>query len=215
MDGLASNGELLHHFQEIYKHWLQQKHDLELLVQQKENFQKEADYQQYIFNEFEQLNLENNELENLETELKLLSNSEGIKTALTKVYFDLKEQEQPIVQQLKVLQNQLLPYAEYHTLLPEIITRIQSAQIELQDIADEINNLNNEINFDQQRIDTVNERLSSGYKLLKKHGVKTTNDLLAIKNEIALRLDAVLNIDESISIVSTSSSRKYGSEECN
>ncbi len=199
MDGLAGNTELLHNFQVIYQQWLQQKNELEVLVKQKESFQKEADYHQYIFNEFDQLNLESNELENLEAEWKLLSNSEGIKTALTKTYFDLKEQEQPVVQQLKILQNQLLPFADYHILLPEIIKRLQSTQIELQDIADEINNLNDEINFDQQRIDTVNERLSSGYKLLKKHGAKTTKELLAIKDDIALKLDAVLNIDEHIS----------------
>ncbi len=198
LDGLAANGDLLQQFQTLYRQWFQQKNALDELLKQKETFQKEADYHQYIFNELEQLDLRENELETLETELKLLANSEGIKTALEKVCFDLMESEQPLVQQLKLLANQLQPFAAYHEALPAIVERLLSTQIELQDIGQEIESLNNEINFDQQRIDFVNERLSSGYKLMKKHGVKTTNELLNIQNDLAKKLEAVLNIDDLI-----------------
>jgi DNA repair protein RecN (Recombination protein N) len=47
-------------------------------------------------------------------------------------------------------------------------------------------------------MELVNERLSTGYRLLKKHGVKTTGDLLQIKKEINKKLQEVLNIDDSI-----------------
>ena len=198
MDGLAGNTEILQKYQGIHQSWQQRKNELQSLLKLKETLQKEADYHQYIYNEFDQLGLQENELENLETELKRLNNSEGIKTALTKAYSDLRENEQPVVQQLKILFNQLQAFADYHTTLPDIIKRLMSAQIELQDIADEIDNLNDSINFDQQRIDFVNERLSAGYKLLKKHGVQTTNELLAIQADIVQKLDAVLNIDDNI-----------------
>jgi DNA repair protein RecN (Recombination protein N) len=200
LDGLASNANLLATYQTTYRQWQRQRNELDQLLKQKETFQKEADYHQYIFNELDQLNLAENELENLETELKLLSNSEGIKTALSKVYFELKESEQPIVQQLKMLVNQLNSFSDYHPNLSEISNRILSAQLELQDIAQEVDDLNEDINFDQQRIDQVNERLSSGYKMLKKHGVQTSNDLISIRNELAEKLEAVLNIDETISL---------------
>ena len=55
-----------------------------------------------------------------------------------------------------------------------------------------------DVNFDQERIDQVNERLSAGYKMLKKHGVQTTNDLIAIRDQLAKKLEAVLNIDDNI-----------------
>lgn len=78
--------------------------------------------------------------------------------------------------------------------------RLQSAQIELQDIADEVDSLNEQVNFDQERIDQVNDRLSAGYKMLKKHGVQTTNELIAIRDELSKKLEAVLNIDDNIVI---------------
>jgi len=198
LDGLAANADLLITFQSYFRKWQTQKNELDQLLKQKEIFQKESDYHQYIFNELDQLNLKENELEALETELKMLNNAEGIKTVLSKVYFDLKESEQPIVQQLKVLSNQLQAFSDYHSSLPDVVSRLQSAQIELQDISDELDTINDQVNFDQERIDQVNERLSAGYKLLKKHGVQTTNELLAIRDELSQKLEAVLNIDETI-----------------
>jgi DNA repair protein RecN (Recombination protein N) len=200
LDGLGANADLLAAFQLSFKQWQRQKNELDLLLKQKESFQKESDYHQYIFNELDQLHLADDELETLETELKMLSNAEAIKTALTKVYFELKESEQPVVQQLKLLANQLHSFSGYHKNLPELTQRLQSAQIELQDIADEVDSLNDQVNFDQQKIDQLNERLSSGYKMLKKHSVQTTNELIAIRDNLAEKLEAVLNIDETIAI---------------
>ena len=200
LDGLAINAGLLVKFQSNFRLWQRQKAELDQLLKQKETFQKESDYHQYIFNELDQLNLAENEFEDLETELKLLNNAEGIKTALSKVYFELKESEQPIVQQLKQLANQLQTFSDFHASLPELVKRLQSAQIELQDIADEIDTVNDHVQFDQDRIDVVNERLSAGYKMLKKHGVQTTNELIAIRNELAQKLEAVLNIDDNIAL---------------
>jgi DNA repair protein RecN (Recombination protein N) len=79
-----------------------------------------------------------------------------------------------------------------------VLQRLQSTQIELQDIADEIDRVNSEVNFDQKRIDLINERISAGYKLLKKHGVTTTSELINIKDELEQKLQAVLQIDETI-----------------
>jgi len=200
LDGLGGNNDLLTVFQKNFRNWQRQKNDLEQLQKQKETFQKEFDYHQYIFTELDQLGLAENELENLESELQLLTNAEGIKTALSKVYFELKESEQPVVPLLKILSNQLQSFADYHKDLPELVKRIQSTQIELQDIAGEVESLNDQVNFDQQRIDQVNERLSAGYKMLKKHGVQTTNELISIRNELAQKLESVLNIDETISL---------------
>jgi DNA repair protein RecN (Recombination protein N) len=198
LDALANNNDQLAKYQEQYSQWQRQSSELKKLASQKENFQKEYDYHQFIFNELDQLQLSENELENLESELKLLSNAEGIKSAITKVYFDLKEGEQPMVQQLKILANQMVSFTDYHPDLPSLVERMYSAQLELQDIAEELDTLNNHINFDQQRIDQINERLSLGYKLMKKHGVQTTNQLIEIRNDIAAKLEAVLNIDENI-----------------
>src|SRR5579871_3602724 len=180
IDALAGNFELLNEYQLLFKRLSIAKKELVELQEQKAQFNKEFDYNKFLFDELQEIELKENELEDLDNELKLLNSSEDIKTALSKAYYDLKESEQPIVQQLKTSINQLQPFSSYHHSLPELLKRLQSVQIELQDIASEIEAVNDGVNYDPKRIEEINERISSGYKLLKKHGAQNTNELLAI-----------------------------------
>jgi len=198
LDALANNGERLSLYKKIFSQWQQSSKELEQLQQQKANFNKELDYFQFLFDELNDVKLKENELEELENELRLLSNAEGIKTTLSKACFDLKESEQPVLLILKQIINQLNGYASYHNDIAAIIERLQSTQIELQDITGEIDRINDDVYYDEKKIDQVNERLAIGYKLLKKHGVKTTNELLQIQNSLQQKLQVVLNIDEAI-----------------
>lgn len=114
------------------------------------------------------------------------------------MYFELQESESPLVQQIKSLSNQLNTYQSFHHDLPVVSQRLQSIQIELQDIADEVGRISDHVNYDPEKIVQLSERLSNGYKLLKKHGVQTTNELLLIQQQLEEKLQAVLNIDEAI-----------------
>ncbi len=198
LDALSNNESTLSSYRKVYQHWQTAGKELAQLQEQKAAFHKELDYHQFLFNELSELGLKENELEDLDNELKLLSNAEGIKTTLTKVYFDLKESEQPVVQQLKQLVNQLHGFASFHPDLNTVIERLQSTQIELQDISEEIDRINDSVNFDEKRIEWINQRLMDGYKLSKKHGVQTTQELLVIQNNLEEKLQAVLNMDETI-----------------
>jgi DNA repair protein RecN (Recombination protein N) len=198
LDALAGHAMLLDEYQDNFLEWQKTKKELEELITQKQQFDKEADYNSFQFKELEEAGFKENELENIDGELKMLSNSEGIKSTLNKVYFELKESENPVVQHLKTLLNQLNVYSSYHPDLTTLVQRLQSAQIELQDIADDLDRIGSHINYDPQKIEQLNERLSLGYKLQKKHGVNSTNDLIEIQKQLEEKLQAVLNIDEAI-----------------
>lgn len=198
IDAMAGTAEQLQQYKTVFQHWQHTKHELEDLLQQKGQFTKEFDYNKFLFDELQEAGLREHELEEAEASLKLLSNAEGIKGTLNKVSFELSEGEQPMVQQLKALCHQLQAYTEFHADIPVLLQRLQSAQIEIQDIADEIEGLNDKVNFDPQQLEQLNERISTGYKLLKKHGVKTTAELLAIRDQLDNKLQAVLNIDDAI-----------------
>ena len=198
LDALAGNASLLKEYRQFFTKAQSARTRFETLRGQKTQFDKELDYHQFQFNELEEAGFKENELEEIELELKMLTNAEGIKNALAKTYYDLEESEEPLIRQLKSLCSQLQHFAELHPQLPELTKRLESAYIELQDIADETDRIHNDINYDAGTIDKMNERLSIGYRLLKKHGVKITNELLAIRNQLNEKLQAVLNIDEEI-----------------
>jgi len=200
LDAMASQGELLNAYQQDFKNWQASKKELEALSGQKNQFEKEFDYNQFQYNELEEAAFTANELEDLDKELRLLNNSEGIKTVLSRVQNDLADGENPLAAQLKILINQLQTYSSYHADLPSLLQRLQSIQIELQDISGEIDRINDHIHYDPAKVEEIDNRLSAGYKLLKKHGVKTTNELLDIKQQLREKLQAVFNVGEQIEV---------------
>jgi len=200
LDAIAVQGELLIAYQQVFKNWQTSKKELEALRGQKQQFEKEFDYNQFQYNELDDAALKENELEELDKELRLLNNSEGIKTALSKAQNELADGEGPLTSQLKTLINQLQSYSSYHDGLPALLQRLQSVQIELLDISDEVGHMNDHINYDPAKIEEIDNRLSAGYKLLKKHGVKSTNELLEIKQQLGNKLQAVLDIGEELEL---------------
>ncbi|MFL5788797.1 MAG: DNA repair protein RecN [Flavisolibacter sp.] len=198
LDALGSNFPSLKKYSVLYNDLQKSRKHWELLKETKGKFEKEFDYNQFQFKELEEASFKENELEDLEHELKMITNSEGIKAILEKISFTLAEGEDPVSRQLKSMISQLQQYTDLHPRIPELVDRMQSSYIELQDIADESSRLNDHIGSDADSIERINERLSTGYRLLKKHGVKSTNELLEIRHQLNEKLQAVLNIDDAI-----------------
>ena len=198
VDALAGNFNLLKAYRLRFDAAQSAKRYLEVLKDQKAQFNKEFDYHQFQFNELDEANFRENELEELDQELKTQTNAEEIKKSLNQIYYELEESNDPILRKLKSMIAGLQPYTELQQDFPNLIQRLQSIYIELQDVADEADRINNHVNADSEIIERVNDRLSLGYRLLKKHGVKSTNELLEIKKQLNQKLQAVLNIDEAI-----------------
>lgn len=205
MDALADNAPLLKELKEKFTQYSLAKKELEALQLQQSAANKELDYHRFLFDELDELSLKQNELEELDAELKLLSNAENIKQQLGSIYFELKGSEQPIVQQIKILQQKINSLDSFHPDMKGLYGRMNSSLIELQDVADELERIDDSIKYDAQRIETINERLSAGYKLLKKHNVNNTAQLLEIKEDLEQKLDAVLNISHEIKNLETQS----------
>jgi len=198
LDALADNGALLQQYTTQFNQYTKTKKELQELQLQQTTANASYDYNKFLFDELEEAKLKTNELEELDAELKLLSNAENIKQQLGGIYFELKESEQPIVQQLKSLNNKLHSLEQYHGAIEGLNKRLLSSQIELQDIADELEQINDSVQYSPERIQEVNDKISLGYKLLKKHAVNSTNELLAVKDSLQEKLNDVLNISEAI-----------------
>lgn len=198
IDAMAGHSPVLKEYRLLFDQWKQSQKETTALQQQQQQLEKEADYNRFQYQELEEAGFRENELEETEVELKMLNNAEGIKAALSRVYDALSEGESPIVQQLRSLQQQLNSFASYHSALPALLERMQSAQVELQDISADLEQIGHKVIYDPQRIDTLNERLSVGYKLQKKHGVNSTSALLAIQEELNGKLQTVIQLHDRI-----------------
>ena len=198
LDALAGNTELLQEYTVLFNEYARVKKELKDLQQQQQAANAVLDYNQFLFDELEEAGFKENELEDLEAENKLLSNAENVKQQLGSIYFELKDSELPIVQQLKSIRNRLHTLEQYHASIEELSKRMLSAQAEIQDIADELESIDEAVHYSPERIQVVNDRITLGYKLLKKHSVNATNELLVIKAGLQEKLNDILNISETI-----------------
>ena len=198
LDALAGNGNLLLDYLTVFNAYSKTKKELQELQQQQAAANTALDYNQFLFDELEEAGLKENELEELDAELKLLSNAENVKQQLSAIYFELKDSDLPIVQQLKSLCNKLHSLQQYHGSIEQLTKRLLGAQAEILDIGEELESIDNGVHYSPERIQQVNDKISLGYKLLKKHNVNTTGELLAIKKSLQQKLHDILNITEEI-----------------
>jgi DNA repair protein RecN (Recombination protein N) len=198
LDALADNSSNLKKLKLQFDLLSNVRKELAQLKHQQESANKELDYNQFLFDELEELQLKENELEGLDQELKVLNNAEHIKQQLEMLYSSLNGSEQPIVQQLKSLLHKLKSLESFHSNIEEISKRLNSTTIELEDIADELSRMENSVKYDPEKIVVINERISSGYKLMKKHGANSTSDLIVVKNQLQIKLEGYTNISSSI-----------------
>ena len=198
IDALAGHDVLLKSYRGIFSAYAKTSRELQQLKDQEANANKELDYYRFLFDELEEAAFAENELEDLDQELKVLSNAENIKGVLSAVSYALNESDQPLVQQVKSLVQQLNSLKDVHTGITQLSERLQHTQVELKDIAGELEGINDHISMDAARMEEINERLSLGYKLQKKHNAGTTAELLAIQADLYKKLQGVMNLGETI-----------------
>ncbi len=198
IDALSGTGKILEEYQIVFKKYRLVIQELEKLKSEQAAANKEFDYNQFLFDELEAANFQENELENIDAEIKLMSHAENIKSILADIYFQMEESEQPLVQQIKSVNHKLQFVQNIYPEIKTINERLLSLQIELADIASEIDAINNKVHYDEERIDTLNRRMALGYSLLKKHNVNTTLELNEIKEELENELQKITNLEETI-----------------
>jgi DNA repair protein RecN (Recombination protein N) len=198
LDSLAANHALLIQYRLIFQQLQSARQQLEQLKSRQAEADKENDYNKFLFNELEEAALKDNEFEDAELLLKRQTHSEAIKTVLDGICFSLEMSEQPLNQQIKIFNQQLEPFRNYHEKFPEILQRLSTVYIELKDLASEIESVNEEVQFDPAQIEKLNERIHMGYKLFKKHNVSSTSDLISRREHLQNKLSESLNIAEEI-----------------
>lgn len=156
--------------------------------------QKEADYKQFLLDELLQADFKEEEIEHAGQQLKQMSSAEKITGVLQAGIQLLEEGDQPMTNELKRLGQQLQGIIDVMPEVAPLQERLTSTWAELKDIAAEFEQLEKKVSIDQEAMTQLQERLDLGYKMLKKHGLQTTQQLLTLKDELAEELEATVNL---------------------
>ncbi len=198
LDALAQHPELLQQYRQQFRQWQNQQSQLVQLKTEQAQQQKEQDFNQFLFNELEEAALQPNEIEDLDIEFKSMSHAEVLQEAISKTSWMLQEGEQPVTQLLRSNSQQLQQMAAFLPALQPLAERLQSAYVELKDVATELDSLQSTIEFNAERQTWLNDRINLGNKLLKKHNVLATAELLQIREQLEEQLQNTVQLEEQI-----------------
>jgi len=198
IDAVADSSANRTEYQVLFHAYTRQKQTFHELEEALLQWQKEADYKQFLLEELDQANFQTEEIEESEISLKQLSHAEQILNNLNQVYSGLEGGEAPLNQELKRLLSQL---HNLDDLMPEaavLAQRMESSIIELKDIAEETLALQDKVELNPEYLQVLQERIDLGYRLLKKHGLQNTADLIALQQELQTELNKQTTANEEL-----------------
>lgn len=201
IDSLAANEQLRAEYQQLYRKYVDIERRLTQLAEQCDRARGEEDYLRFQLKQLDDMNLQPGEDAKLEAEQAKLSNVTEIKQTLWEVEHLLADENVAVIDHLKTIVSRL---QALETMLPEVggmAERVDSALIDLKDIASSISNMQEALQLDPEQLQLVESRLNDIFTLEQKHQVQTVDELIALKNDYEARLQVLDTSDEQIELM--------------
>ena len=198
VDVMAENEILLILYKKEFSRYQGLKRELKELQQKAAQTKQEEDYIRFQLEQLTDASLTSDEQEMLEQEQETLAHAEEIKSSLYKVSQLLNGEEMGTVQLIKEALSSVDNLERYYPKAKEITERLRSAYIDLNDLASETEILKDDVEYNPERMEWVNERLNTIYSLEQKHHVSTVTELLALQDNYQRQLDEIGSFDEQI-----------------
>lgn len=198
LDLIGHNDEALADYAHAYNRWRKARKELEELTVRLEKERSEEDYLRYQWEQLQEANLSEGEQEELEQESETLSHAEEIKAGMYQVKQLLDGDEGGALDQLKEAMHILQGISSVFAPADVLLQRLESSYIELKDIAQEASQQEEEVEYNPNRMEEVNERLNLIYTLEKKHHVEGVAQLLKLQQLYEEKISGIDKGDEQV-----------------
>ena len=190
LDRYAADQEGLSRCRNAWNALQDARHALDEVTARLQRLAEERDYDQALFDRLEEARLRDGELEDLEAEQKQLAHAEELKELLSSGSEVLTPSDDrlPKTAALKELERILARAGRYLPEMEALERRIGSARLELEDIAEEVESALVRVDVSPERLEQVEDRMSLLYGLMKKHGVQTVAELIAVRDSLSQAL---------------------------
>ena len=201
LDSFARNSEQLKESRRLWRELRSARSELSSLREKLTRLESDREYNAAQLRQLEDAKLTLGELEALEEEHKGLANAEQIMEGLSAASSLLApEDDTPgVASSLKEAGRQLERISQYLSEVPELVARLESARLEVEDINSELDTLLSRVDLSPERLEAVEERMSLLYSLLKKHGCDTIDELIAKRDSYAGAVEGTSALEEQIS----------------
>ena len=195
IDAMANNKSLLTEYVQLHQLVKKEQKKLEELIEFQKNAKKEYDYNLHQLKELKSATLEEGILEELEESYEEASNIEDIKENVSESLYLLNDENIGILNNLRELKRSFSSLTEYKQLYRDLYERIESAFLELEDLASEISDIDESIEADPDNLEQISKQLNKIYSLQKKHSVATVEELITIQQELEEAVSKTESVD--------------------
>ena len=199
LDTLSADKELLEAYGREYSAYTSLCREIEQMKSELEKSRRDEEWLRFQLEELESASLNEGELEELEQEVQDLSYSEDIQAALYGAYNAIDGDERgSMLVALRDASAALARIASHYSAAGELSERLESNYIELKDCCNEMMQRAERVQFAPDRLEFVERRIALIYDLQKKHRVASVPELIALYEDIAVRLDRISCGDDDI-----------------
>lgn len=198
IDSLAGNQPLRDEYLLQYRQYRDIEQKLKQLTERCHQARGEEDYLRFQLKQLQDMNLKPGEDAKLEAEQAKLSNVTEIKQTLWEVEHLLSGEDVAVIDHLKTAVSRL---QTIESMLPDVegfAERVDTALIELKDIASAVANVQEALQLDPEQLLIVENRLNDIFTLERKHNVQTVDELIALQTGYEARLHDLDTGDEQI-----------------
>ena len=198
LDEISQNAEILAQYQAEYINYNAIKRKLNELKEMASKNTAENDYLKFQLDELDKAQLKEGEYAEIEQTLSVMENAEEIKTLLVTANGLMEDSETAILGQVNELASTLSRLKHLLPDLDNLAERIENLKVELKDIAYDLRRKEDGTQFDEEQLQSLQERYDLLSRLMMKHRVNDFVELIALRDNLKERVNAFENIDEAI-----------------
>ncbi len=198
LDTLAKNQDTLQDFKKAYRAYKDLQLQLKQIKEEQAQAMKEHDYNLFLMNELLEAKLKEGEQLELEERFEELNNVEILTEHLSAAANQIQLEDVGSLSGLKEVRANLSKISKYSGTYAGLQERVESVIIELDDIAQELENSLDRVEANPEELGQVNAKLQLIYNLQKKHAAGTVEELLEILNELSDKVELSENADANL-----------------
>ena len=201
VDTIAAHNDILSQYKESYSRIVEASRKLKELKENLAKRQDEEDYLRYQLEQLESFNPQQGEDEYLKLQQNELTHAEDIKVALGSIDSMLcgdNNDADGVVDTMNRVCQIMRQIIHVYPSAEEYLTRLETALIEVRDIAGDLSGKAEDIEYNPERLQKINDRLDALYALEQKHHVNTSEDLMALAEDIRSQLNVLTDASDNI-----------------
>ncbi|MFM7671634.1 MAG: DNA repair protein RecN [Bacteroidota bacterium] len=176
-------------YQSLYSQWRSGLQQLQALETKQAQLQQEQAYQLHVLQELEDASFQAGEIESLEERVKAGGQSEGMSQAISGVVEKLQGDGENLLQHLRLIQQTLSVYENHSADIKRWVEQFRSIDLEMRELSRDMDRHASRFQFDPAELANWQERLSMGFRLLKKHGLKHSQELVDLQSRLKDQLN--------------------------